>query len=373
MAKAQRLPSGRWRVRWIDAAGKRRSETFSTEAAARAGLRRRQVETDNIRAGVARPKSDLTLREAAKAWLERRPPERYGDDESALRTHILPALGDYRLPAITEDAIAKFIRELEAKKAARVGQKKAAPLSRKTIKNVLVILAKMLGDLGYSHRIKYKVQPSSYRWIREPADVARFLAACEPEWFHVAAALSIYTGMRMGEVAGLRRTDVSFSPPQIRVARSYDGPTKGRRERFVPMPPQLASILRPWMLKHPGPLVVTKGGEMLRATTLSPYAARACKRAGLDRVTFQALRHTAASHLALQVALPLVGAMLGHQSPLTTAKYAHLDSEHLSRQERVHLNFEAPGGRVLQLEAKGSGGGHGMDTADEPQPRVDSK
>jgi integrase len=344
----------RWRARWTDAYGARRSAVFSTESGARLAQRQRQAEADRIRAGVAQPKSDKTIREASAEWLKTRPPKRKVDDESHLRVHILPLLGELRLAEINATVLEGFKRDMEAKSAARVGQRSVKPLSPQTIKNVLVCLAKMLGDLGFDHRIRYKVPTSGYRWIERAEDVGRFLDACEPPWFKVAAAISVYAGLRQGEVAGLRRDALDFDRGLIRVDRSYDGPTKSTHVRWAPMPPELAAVLRPWLLRHPGPLVVTKEGEPLTEdAALYGYAKRACKRAGLDRVTFHQLRHTAASHLALRVPLPMVGAVLGHADPKTTARYAHLDSESVARDPRLHLTFEAPAGTVVPLGRSG--------------------
>jgi integrase len=341
--------SVRWRARWIDVYGARRSELYASEAAARAGQRRRQVEADDIRAGVARPRSDKTLAAASGEWLETRSAKRKRDDASRLKNHILPALGELRLAEITPPVIERFIRELEAKPAARVGQKNGEKLAPNSIKNVLVLLAKMLGDLGFGQRIKFKVPTSGYAWIRDAADVGRFLDACKPEWFRVAAALAVYAGLRKGEVAGLRRDAIDFERALLRVDRSYDGPTKSKHVRWVPLSPELARILRPWLLAHPGTKVISRQFE--EKESLAPLTRRTCKRIGLDPVTFHQLRHTAASHLAQRVSLPLVGAILGHADPKTTARYAHLDTESVARDPRLHLTFAAPAGSVLPLRS----------------------
>jgi integrase len=116
------------------------------------------------------------------------------------------------------------------------------------------------------------------------------------------------------------------------------------------MPAELASILRPWLLAHKGPLVVTKDGEPItEADDLAGRTTRACKRAGVDRVQYHQLRHTFASHLAQRVPLPLVGAVLGPVDPKTTARYAHLDSEGIARDPRLHLTFAAPTASVSFL------------------------
>ncbi len=366
--KLRRAGGIRYRIRWIDAYGERRSETYSSESAARGALRQRQVEADRVRSGLARPRSDKRLAEAAADWLETRPASRRRDDETILRVHVVPSLGTLRLAEINSAVLERFVRHLEGKKVARIGQRESKALRPKTVKNVLILVCKMLGDLGFPQRITYKVQAPSYEWIRRPEDVGRFLDACRPEWFRVAAALAVYTGMRLGEVAGLRREALDFDNALIRVDRSYDGPTKTKAARWVPMPDPLASILRPWLLQNPGPLVVAPGGVPLGPhNSLAPNTRRACKHAGILPVTFHQLRHTAASHLAQRVALPAVGALLGHVSPLTTARYAHLDTAHLARQGSVHLNFAAPSGKVFSLAGQGNGPVVDPAPADETQ------
>src|SRR5262249_30844504 len=50
-----------------------------------------------------------------------------------------------------------------------------------------------------------------------------------------------------------------------------------------------------------------------------------CKRAGIEGLRVHDLRHSFASHLASGGAsLPLIGALLGHSNPATTARYSHL-------------------------------------------------
>src|SRR5687767_10413469 len=221
----QRLPSGRFRIRWIDEFGKRRSETFKSEVAAKSAVKHRHVEVDKVRAGVARPRSDQTLTEASKQWIDSRKPvpgtadhiarqrnNRVRDNQAHLDHHILPALGHYRLPQITSEVIKKFIHQLEAKPTSRPGETNEIKRTLKpaTIANVLITLRKMMNDLGYPLRISYKVPESDYGWIKSKAHVAMFLDQCKTPWFRTACELAVYAGLRVGEVAGLRWDRVDF-------------------------------------------------------------------------------------------------------------------------------------------------------------------
>ena len=281
--------------------------------------------------------------------------------------HVLPALGDLKLGDINPSILERFKRDLEKKTAARPGQKNGAKLRPMTIKNILILVCKLLGDMGFPTRVKYRVPTQGYAWIQNAGDVGRFLDNCQPDWFRVAAALAVYGGLRAGEAGGLRRDAVDFERGLLRVDKSYDGPTKSGHIRWVPLSPELASILRPWLLAHPGKYVITKDGQPIAPNSpLSRYARRACKRASIEPVTYHQLRHTAASHLAQVVPLPLVGMVLGHISPTTTARYSHLDSESISRDPRLHLTFTAPSGTVLPLP---SGTAHTVHTDPKAKQR----
>lgn len=53
-------------------------------------------------------------------------------------------------------------------------------------------------------------------------------------------------------------------------------------------------------------------------------------RAGLGELRIHDLRHTFASHAAMnKETLPMIGRLLGHANHQSTARYAHLDDEHL--------------------------------------------
>lgn len=350
MPKPQKLPSGKWRIRYVDHDGRRLSETFLTEAAARSAARRKGVEADDVRSGRAQPKSSLTVKEAAVEWLKTRPELRRKQNASHLNNHLLPFLGSVQLSAVNDVLVRRLINHLESKPRKRTGERNqsGSPLSPNTVNNCLITLRKLLNDHGHSIRIRYKVPTNTYVWLREPKDVKAFLSACSPAWFKVASALALYAGLRKGEIAGLLREKVDFKNGVIYVDRSYEGPTKGKRVRYVPISSELSIILSSWMQQKKGSLVVTGYGDsIIHETDLSDLAHRACKAAGVQRVNFHQLRHTFASHLALKVGPAILQALLGHSDPKTTMRYAHLDQNSIVRDPRVHLSFEmdTPGTR----------------------------
>ena len=375
MAEPRQLPSGQWRVQWVGADGKRHGSTHPTKSNASRALARRQTEEDEIRSKLVRPRSTLTVDEAAKDWLTTRSAGRQKDDEPMLRLHIAPYLGAHRLSEINDELVERFKRHLESKRTKGRGHRNPKPIRPKTIKNILIVLAKMLGDLGFPRRIKYKFQPASYEWIRRAEDVARFIEACKPDWFRVACAVAVYTGMRLGEVAGLRVRDVDLADGLIHVHRSYvDDPTKGRSERWVPISSELKAILAGWMTgKGSTAVLITKAGKngpvpLPDGDSLAPDVRKVCRRLGLTEVTFHGLRHTAGSHMTNQVSMPIVGKIFGHKSPLTTAKYSHQDPLHVARLPGVHLNFGGTSDKTPVAEAGCTPGAHADKTEETKEP-----
>ncbi len=361
MAKPTRLPSGNWRIQWIDTLGKRRSAAFATEAAAKSALRRKLVEKDDIRSGRARERSDQTLTDAANEWLLSRPEKRRKDDAPRLEQHILPFMGDKRLTEVPL-LVQKFIRHLEKKKTSRKGEKnaKGRTLKPNTIKNILITLRKMMNDLDYPIRFKFKVATETYNWLRTPTDVAKFLDACGDNWFRMAAQLAVYAGLRKGEIAGLVWSAIDFPRSMLKVDRSYAGPTKSKQTRWVPLSPELASALQRWRMAYGGRLVVTRDGAPITPDTeMAKRARRVCRRAAVPEVKFHELRDTYASHLAERVSLPIVGAVLGHVDPKTTARYAHIDTASLARDPRLHLSFTNSKAKVIPLNQGCTRSAHG--------------
>src|SRR6202040_1981652 len=123
--------------------------------------------------------------------------------------------------------------------------------------------------------------------------------------------------------------------------------TKQKREHRVPLSAPARQLLAEMRAKAeqraaekgrlPSPYVFparTGDGPMVEIKTA--WAAL-CKAAGLDGVRLHDLRHTYASVLASAgLSLPVIGALLGHTQPGTTARYAHLFDDPLrAATERV--------------------------------------
>ena len=124
--------------------------------------------------------------------------------------------------------------------------------------------------------------------IRRPHNVLRLeevpgVLAEIPVRLRPLYATALYTGMRKGELGGLRKADVDLSAGEIRVWRSWDAPrTKDGKAGLLPVVP----ALRPYLetaLRSPGELVFPgrKGEMMRRDVALDRILRRALARAGV--------------------------------------------------------------------------------------------
>ena len=138
-------------------------------------------------------------------------------------------------------------------------------------------------------------------------------------------ALTINTGMRRGEVWGLRHEDIDLLNNRITVNNSYSGPTKSGKPRVIPISFALEKVL---LANLPGCSYNKERGKKRTGTIVpqmfdpNPALRRAAKQAGLreaNTLTWHSLRHTWAT-LALEsgVSPRLVSKALGHASVSTT-------------------------------------------------------
>jgi integrase len=151
-------------------------------------------------------------------------------------------------------------------------------------------------------------------------------------------ATAVYAGLRAGELAALEWSDVDFDRRLVTVQRSFSGPTKSDKVRYVPILDALLLLLREWRMRHPGVLVFTnRDGNMHRESgrIFQEVLHRVLDRAGFPRMTradkvrsymvFHGLRHTFASHWVMKGGdIFKLQRILRHQSIQMTMRYAHL-------------------------------------------------
>jgi len=140
----------------------------------------------------------------------------------------------------------------------------------------------------------------------------------------------MHTGMRMGELTGLDASAIDFLRRQIHVWQVNsryglrDYPKSKRSNRVVPVPDHVLDALG--RLPKTGLVFTGPQGGAIEDTNFNRRVwTPALKRAGVPHASPHTMRHTAASWLVQSgIDLYRVSALLGHESPLMTQRYAHL-------------------------------------------------
>lgn len=155
-------------------------------------------------------------------------PYTYRSYQTQINVHIKPALGAIMLSALTTPAIQSFytaLRNGTAKRDKAKNGQEQSPLSPKTIKNVHGVLHKALHKAVELRYIPFnpadactlpRVERPDIKPLEEQ-QVTAFFSALENEPFKNVFLVTLFTGMREGEVLGLSWDNVNFNTGTITV------------------------------------------------------------------------------------------------------------------------------------------------------------
>lgn len=334
---------GQW---WVGGRRTTRALGRRREPGTRAGLTRAQAERELQRLidrDLSLPvQRELNLSEAGERLIEHlaalgRKRSTLGDYESFLRVHLAPYFGDTALERIGRGEVEGFIA---AKR--REGKATKSILNYLGLLNSIFAYAERRG-LARGNPVKLVDKPSAgganpdIRFLDEPeleALIAAVPADARGGTERVAYVTAAMTGLRQGELLGLRWRDIDWAAGRIRVRQNYVrgefGTPKSRRSsRSVPLADRVAGELdrhfqrsayqqdNDLVFCHP-----ESGAPLDRSRLLKRFKA-AVGRAGLREVRFHDLRHTFGTRMAgAGVALRTLQEWMGHRDFKTTLIYA---------------------------------------------------
>jgi integrase/recombinase XerD len=171
----------------------------------------------------------------------------------------------------------------------------------------------------------------------EPVEISALLDAPDrTTWTgrrdHALLLLDIQTGLRVSELAGLRREDITLGTGAH--VRCHG---KGRKDRATPLTKPTTSTLRAWLREHDcepsDPLFPSRYGAHLTRGAIwrlvakhTQHANEQCPSLAAKHVTPHVLRHTAAMTLLhAGVDISVIALWLGHETLESTNAYLHAD------------------------------------------------
>ncbi|MEO7572194.1 MAG: tyrosine-type recombinase/integrase [Acidimicrobiales bacterium] len=289
----------------------------------------------------------MTLGEYLADWMEALPTSGRGiatisSYRHNLRLHVLPYAGQLRLQDLTAVDLDRLYHLL----LTRGRYNGSGGLSNRTVRYVHTVLSAALREaVGKGLLVRNpagkatppsakSARPPEMAWWR-PRELRAFLEFVSGHELSPLFRLAGATGMRRGELVGLRWGDVDLEGARINVRRQItstdyivrqDAPKSDRGLRVVTIDPGTVAILEV-LDRHPNGQVFNDGaGNPRHPESVARIFGRVVKRSGLPRIRFDDLRHSHVAHLIEAGVDPLtISRRLGHASvAFTLDRYGHL-------------------------------------------------
>ena len=260
--------------------------------------------------------------------------------------HIKPNIGNIPIEKLTTMDLQKFYRKLLTKGRIERIESKGQPkgLSAKTVRNINQVISSAM-DLAVAQKIipanptnacaLPKIEHQEMQTI--PAEQLQvFLQEAKATGVYEMYYIELATGLRRGELLGLKWQDIDWKNGVIKVRRQVarvdgqikEAPLKTKNSyRTVTISQQAIEVLKEQKKKTNDTYVFpSPNGGPISPDSVNNMLKRVLERAGIHKVRFHDLRHTFAT-IALQngVDIKTVSGMLGHFSAgFTLDTYAHV-------------------------------------------------
>lgn len=269
------------------------------------------------------------------------------------QVHIAPCLGERRLTALTSRDLENYAEE----KLQRGRRNGTGGLSAKTVTDLLVVIRQALTygerhgypcpkglEIHYPRQITPQIQILSYREQEVLEQKISEQVSCDEDFIYAGILLSLYAGLRIGEVCALRWEDVQLDRGTVTIQRtlmriqSVDGsPEQGTRTkllenmpksshsfRTIPLPSFLTAYLTP-RKKEDDCYLLTGSICCMEPRSYYRKYQKFMKSCGLDGYNYHALRHTFATRCVEKgFDMKSLSEILGHADvSVTMRRYVH--------------------------------------------------
>jgi len=275
-------------------------------------LHKRKLEVAEGKHFPERSRAKLVFRQMAQIYFDsyavkRSKPIRYAQ----MIAHLNKTFGDVQLEAINPLLVERYqvMRQKDGVMTSTVNRETAC---------LKAILYKAV-DWGYYRPLDGVNPVKKVRKLQEPHyrtrfltddEILRLLAKCGPRLYPFVV-MALNTGMRRGELVGLRWENTDLANGVITLTK-----TKSGKKREVP----INSAARQLLERLP-----RDRETVLWCPNIVKEFPKAASDAKVENFRFHDLRHTFASHLVMKgVDLYIIQALLGHSTYEMTQRYAHL-------------------------------------------------
>ena len=376
-----RAPSGHWRAQTTPINGHRITRTFKTKLEALTWLRDMQAE---LQRGFDYQGSKTLLKVYLRDWLETSRialrPKTADSYSRTMEKHIIPSLGDVPLKDLTPFQVEKFYAGLIEKGVGIRTVRLVHSILHCALERAVFQLLLTRNPAAHTALPRYKHGEMK---VLDESQVNQFLLAAIDSPYVALYHLAVKTGMRQGELLGLRWSDLQWGSGRLNVQRQLqdvrgmgcffqepktrsgrrtlqlgEGTIQALREHSEFQLSQKGLAGQRW--KENDLILPSKIGTPLNPSNLRLDFNRVIERAEVPRVRFHDLRHTAAS-LMLNNGIPalVVSKILGHSKPsITLDIYGYLYNEMQADAARLMDQLVSPikinlPGKVYSVASQG--------------------
>ena len=335
--KAVKLPSGSWRIRLYDGKedGKAKYISFTAETKKAVELMAAEHSLKKIKSKNIDP-DDITFYQAAQRYINSKDavlsPNTITGYYVILRNYLY-IIKDNGIHNITNEDIQMQINAL------------ARDHSPKTVKNASGFISSVMKmyNKGFSMSVKTPAKEKVEVHIPNDDDIKKLLTAAEGTDVELAIMLAAFGSLRRSEICALMLDCVQEDHIQIKrtFARTHDNkfviknhPKSYAGYRDVYLPQEIMDKLTNTLVNHPKEPLFTS------PASLSGKYRRIVKKAGIEHITFHALRHYFATFLHASGVPDQYIAMIGGWEDVSTLQkiYQHTTKETLSKANLEILN-----------------------------------
>ena len=286
----------------------------------------------------------MTVKELFSEWLSaiklRVKPSTFANYLMKVEKHILPVFGGMKYDMLTVQMLNNFIQE-----------KLDSDLSAKYVSDIIIVFKSMAKYTAKIHEFRNVLAdvelPKVHRREAELLTRNQQLQLCRylqrnPCTTSLCVLLSLYTGLRVGEVCGLMWRDIDFEKSILTVRRTVqrirnsnhstcilaDTPKSRASRRSIPIPKFLIKLLRD-SRSNENCYILSGSNHIIEPRTLQRRFKSILKKADLPSVSYHSLRHAFATN-CLQAGFDVktLSEILGHASVETTLnRYVHTSME----------------------------------------------
>lgn len=272
----------------------------------------------------------------------------YNKYYNVIKTHIEPVLGNLDINEITSTLINQFLEE-KMMNGKLDGSGGLSPTYVNTIAIVANSIVNFAVKEGYCNPLAtpiLKPTPNSNSpnalSNREYKILTEFIMQ-NTDNTKLGIMLSLYAGLRIGEVCALKWSDVNFEKSIIHISSTVsrikdsnekskliiDTPKTKSSDRFIPAPQFLMGYLEMFYDKRKSEFVISNNDKFVNPRMLEYHFHKVLKEANISQTNFHALRHTFATK-CIEVGMDVksLSEILGHANSAITLKiYVHSSME----------------------------------------------